>query len=211
MHPFNESSKQYSNQYAFRPDQWHGVGGNLDGITTFTNIGIDIGQLLLNALNKQVRHGLSGFIIRIFCCNATLEREYVEAQLNLNQILCRLAEARKDLTENLKQLQCRTLIFVGENSQFHAEVVHMTAKLDRRYSALVEVQACGSVVTEKQPHAMLIPMEYFLMGYGLYRPRQINYSPRSPLNPFCISPELLSPESMGVKLKPIKTRANLKA
>ena len=140
------------------------------------------------------------------------------------------------MTENLKQLQCRTLIFVGENSQFHAEVVHMTAKLDRRYSALVEVpictqilfyvdfrvfyipslvslqvQACGSVVTEKQPHAMLIPMEYFLMGYGLYRPRQINYSPRSPLNPFCISPELLSPESMGVKLKPIKTRANLKA
>ncbi|CAN6194816.1 unnamed protein product [Urochloa humidicola] len=114
---------------------------------------------------------------------------------------------RKDLTENLKQLQCRTLIFVGENSQFHSEAVHMTAKLDSRYSALVEVQACGSVVTEEQPHAMLIPMEYFLMGYGLYRPSQINCSPRSPLNPFCISPELLSPESMGVKLKPIKTRA----
>ncbi|TVU07918.1 hypothetical protein EJB05_41295 [Eragrostis curvula] len=117
---------------------------------------------------------------------------------------------RKDLTESLKQLQCRTLIFVGEDSQFHAEAVHMTAKLDRRYSALVEVQACGSVVTEEQPHAMLIPMEYFLMGYGLYRPSQISCSPRSPLNPFCISPDLLSPESMGVKLKPIKTRANLK-
>ncbi|WVZ79759.1 hypothetical protein U9M48_027300 [Paspalum notatum var. saurae] len=117
---------------------------------------------------------------------------------------------RKDLTENLKQLQCRTLIFVGENSQFHAEAVDMTAKLDRQYSALVEVQACGSVVTEEQPHAMLIPMEYFLMGYGLFRPSQRNCSPRSPLNPFCISPELLAPESMGVKLKPIKTRANLK-
>ncbi|CAL5053359.1 unnamed protein product [Urochloa decumbens] len=49
---------------------------------------------------------------------------------------------RKDLTENLKQLQCRTLIFVGENSQFHAEAVHMTAKLDSRYSALVEVSIC---------------------------------------------------------------------
>ena len=152
-----------------------------------------------------------------------------------NQIFCHALYRRKDLTENLKQLQCRTLIFVGENSQFHAEAVHMTAKLDRRYSALVEVsictqiflplilgfyipslvflqvQACGSVVTEEQPHAMLIPMEYFLMGYGLYRPSQINCSPRSPLNPFCISPELLSPESMGVKLKPIKTRVNLKA
>jgi hypothetical protein len=46
---------------------------------------------------------------------------------------------RHDLTESLKQLQCRTLIFVGENSQFHTEAVHMTAKLDKRYSALVEV------------------------------------------------------------------------
>ncbi|VAI77547.1 unnamed protein product [Triticum turgidum subsp. durum] len=117
---------------------------------------------------------------------------------------------RHDLTESLKQLQCRTLIFVGENSQFHTEAVHMTAKLDKRYSALVEVQACGSVVTEEQPHAMLIPMEYFLMGYGLFRPSHVSSSPRSPLNPFCISPELLSPESMGVKLKPIKTRANLR-
>ncbi|XP_051199693.1 protein NDL1 [Lolium perenne] len=116
---------------------------------------------------------------------------------------------RHDLTESLKQLQCRTLIFVGENSQFHTEAVHMTAKLDKRYSALVEVQACGSVVTEEQPHAMLIPMEYFLMGYGLFRPSHVSSSPRSPLNPFCISPDLLSPESMGVKLKPIKTRANL--
>ncbi|CAL4952105.1 unnamed protein product [Urochloa decumbens] len=116
---------------------------------------------------------------------------------------------RQDLTESLMKLQCRTLIFVGENSQFHADAVHMTTKLDRRYCALVEVQACGSLVTEEQPHAMLIPMEYFLMGYGLYRPPQQETSPRSTLNPFCISPELLSPESMGVKLKPIKTRISL--
>ncbi|KAM3241469.1 hypothetical protein ACQJBY_054410 [Aegilops geniculata] len=107
---------------------------------------------------------------------------------------------RYDLTEELKQLQCRTLIFVGENSQFHAEAVHMTAKLDRRYCALVEVQACGSLVTEEQPHAMLIPMEYFFMGYGLYKPSQLDCSPRSPLSPFCISPELLSPEH-GSKAK----------
>ncbi|KAG8045953.1 hypothetical protein GUJ93_ZPchr0008g12860 [Zizania palustris] len=116
---------------------------------------------------------------------------------------------RHDVTESLKKLQCRTLIFVGENSQFHADAVHMTTKLDRRYCALVEVQSCGSLVTEEQPHAMLIPTEYFLMGYGLYRPSQLESSPRSTLNPFCISPELLSPESMGVKLKPIKTRISL--
>ncbi|MFS7991123.1 hypothetical protein Hanom_Chr12g01067131 [Helianthus anomalus] len=55
---------------------------------------------------------------------------------------------------------------------------------------------------------MLIPMEYFLMGYGLYRPSPITGSPRSPLSPSCIAPELLSPESMGLKLKPIKTRVS---
>ena len=115
----------------------------------------------------------------------------------------------------------------------------MTSKLDRRFSALVEVrnhysvvfglkmlekknayspervceiqvQACGSMVTEEQPHAMLIPLEYFLMGYGLYRPSKLSVSPRSPLSPLCIAPELLSPESMGLKLKPIKTRISLK-
>ncbi|WOL08186.1 pollen-specific protein SF21-like [Canna indica] len=116
---------------------------------------------------------------------------------------------RYDLTETLKKLKCRTLIFVGEDSPFHLEALYMMTKLDRRYSALVEVQACGSLVTEEQPHAMLIPMEYFLMGYGLYRPSQRSCSPRSPLSPSCILPELLSPESMGVKLKPIKTRISL--
>lgn len=115
-------------------------------------------------------------------------------------------DKRPDITEGLKKLQCRTLIFVGDHSPFHSEALHFTSKLDRRYSALVEVQACGSMVTEEQPHAMLIPLEYFLMGFGLYRPSQHTGSPRSPLSPSCIAPELLSPESMGLKLKPIKTR-----
>ncbi|KAJ8441413.1 hypothetical protein Cgig2_023599 [Carnegiea gigantea] len=116
---------------------------------------------------------------------------------------------RPDITEELKKLQCRSLIVVGEDSSFHAEALHMAMKLDRRFSALVEVQSCGSLVTEEQPHAMLVPLEYFLMGFGIYRQPQMTVSPRSPLNPCCISPELLSPESMGLKLKPIKTRISL--
>ncbi|XP_019457354.1 PREDICTED: pollen-specific protein SF21-like [Lupinus angustifolius] len=116
---------------------------------------------------------------------------------------------RPDITEGLKRLKCRTLIFVGDSSPFHSEALYMTSKLDRRYSALVEVQACGSMVTEEQPHAMVIPIEYFLMGYGLYRACYLSHSPRSTLSPSCISPELLSPESMGLKLKPIKTRLSL--
>ncbi|XP_020589304.1 pollen-specific protein SF21-like isoform X3 [Phalaenopsis equestris] len=113
---------------------------------------------------------------------------------------------RHDLTKDLKNIQCKTLIFVGDSSPFHSDAIHMSSKLDRRYSALVEVQECGSVVTEEQPHAMLIPLEYFFMGYGLYRPCHLSSSPRSPLCSSCISPEMLSPESMGVKLRPIKTR-----
>ncbi|CAL4965789.1 unnamed protein product [Urochloa decumbens] len=54
---------------------------------------------------------------------------------------------RQDLTESLMKLQCRTLIFVGENSQFHADAVHMTTKLDRRYCALVEVIYSSTILT----------------------------------------------------------------
>ena len=46
---------------------------------------------------------------------------------------------RPDITEGLKSLKCRTLIFVGDSSPFHSEALHMTSKLDRRFSALVEV------------------------------------------------------------------------
>lgn len=113
---------------------------------------------------------------------------------------------RPDITGGLRKLRCRSLIFVGENSPFHFEALQMASKLDRRFSALVEVQACGSMVTEEQPDAMLTPMEYFLTGLGFYRPSLFSVSPRSPLSPTCISPELFSPESMGLKLKPIKTR-----
>ncbi|KAK9102171.1 hypothetical protein Sjap_019425 [Stephania japonica] len=138
-------------------------------------------------------------------CRTLLDERQSTNVLRFLQAISR----RYDITDGLKKLQCKTLVFVGENSPFHAEALHMTLKLDRRYSALVEVQACGSMVTEEQPHAMLIPLEYFLMGFGFYRPSQFNGSPRSPLSPSCISPELLSPESMGLKLKPIKTRVSL--
>lgn len=79
-------------------------------------------------------------------------------------------------------------------------------KVNKWCVCFIQVQACGSMVTEEQPEAMLIPLEYFLMGFGFYRPSQCNVSPRSPLSPTSISPELFSPESMGLKLKPIKTR-----
>lgn len=46
---------------------------------------------------------------------------------------------RYDISEGLRKLQCRSLIFVGDMSPLHADALHMTSKLDRRFSALVEV------------------------------------------------------------------------
>lgn len=46
---------------------------------------------------------------------------------------------RPDISDGLRKLQCRSLIFVGDSSPLHSEALYMTSKLDRRYSALVEV------------------------------------------------------------------------
>ncbi|KAG0554805.1 hypothetical protein M758_12G123400 [Ceratodon purpureus] len=116
---------------------------------------------------------------------------------------------RGDITESLAKLKCRTLVIVGENSPFHCEAVHMTNVMSRRYQVLIEVQHCGSLVTEEQPQSMLVPIELFLMFYSFYkRPLSLS-SPTSPLSPPCVPPELLSSESLGLKLKPIKTRVSL--
>ncbi|XP_076935990.1 pollen-specific protein SF21-like [Bidens hawaiensis] len=117
-------------------------------------------------------------------------------------------DRRPGITEKLKSLECKTIIFVGDSSPFYDEALHMTEKLGETCSNLIEVHACGSMVTQEQPHAMLIPLEYFLKGFGLYRPCRYSNSPRSPLGPSCIDPELLYPEKMGLKLRPIKLRAS---
>lgn len=148
-------------------------------------------------------------------------------------------------------LQCRTLIFAGESSPFHAESVYMSTKMDRKICALVEVgspftignnlrysmpsanlvqkdttkitrsclleqvQACGSLVTEEHPNSMIIPIECFLMGFGYHRQPHFASSssngsnPASPSSHSCIAPELLSPQSLGIKLKPIRTRVHV--
>jgi len=83
------------------------------------------------------------------------------------------------------------------------------------YLYLQQVEACGSLVTEEHPYAMIIPIEFFLMGFGYHRQpyfassSSIGSNPTSPSSRCCIAPELLSPESLGIKLKPIKTRVDI--
>lgn len=168
--------------------------------------------LLQRYFSQDLRTGAGYESDIVQACRRLLdERQSVNVMRFLQAI-----DKRADLTDRLKKLDCRTLIFTGEHSPFYKEAVHVSKEMDRRFTALVEVQACGSLVTEEQPHSMLVPIEYFLMSYGFFRSiphHYLNYCnntsssfPTSPLSPPCISPELLSPESLGLKLKPIKTR-----
>lgn len=125
--------------------------------------------------------------------------------------------SRHDLTKQLNEVRCPTLIFVGEDSPFVLDAYHMISKMDckynkklhRRDSWMEEVHACGSMVTEEQPLTMVVPMSEFLKIFRLYSPSQLSGSPRSPLSPSYICAEHLSPEGMGVNLKRIKTRISL--
>ncbi|KAG6700713.1 hypothetical protein I3842_08G126100 [Carya illinoinensis] len=172
--------------------------------------------LLQRYFSKELRSGLHGaesdiiLTFRKMCLQLLDERQSLNVMRFLEAI-----NARHDLTDGLKKLQCKTLIFVGESSELHAEAVYMSGKMGRKSCALVEVQACGSLVTEEHPYAMLIPIEFFLMGLGYYRQQHFASSssngsnPTSPSSHSCIAPELLSSESLGVKLKPIKTRVDI--
>ncbi|BAT94981.1 protein NDL2-like [Vigna umbellata] len=168
--------------------------------------------LLQRYFSKELRGNVQGAEsdIILTCRRLLDERQSLNVMRFLQAI-----NARHDLTEGLKELQCKTLIFAGESSPFHAESVYMSTRMDNRNCALVEVQACGSLVTEEHPNSMITPLECFLMGYGYHR--QIHgassssngSNPASPSSHSCIAPELLSPESLGIKLKPIRTRVDV--
>ncbi|XP_028123311.1 protein NDL1-like [Camellia sinensis] len=122
--------------------------------------------LLHRYFSKELRSSMNGAVSDVIqACRMLLgERQ----SLNVMRFLQAMNE-RHDLIEGLNKLPCKTLIFVGDYSPFHTESVYMNATMEKRICALVEVQSCGSVVTKEHPYAMLIPIEFFLMGFGLYR------------------------------------------
>lgn len=168
--------------------------------------------LIQRYFSKEIRCGMQGAESDIIqACRRLLDERQGSNVMRFLQAI----NQRRDLTEGLKELQCKILIFVGESSQFHNESIYMCAKMGKKSCALVEVNACGSLVTEEHPYAMIIPMEFFLMGFGFHRQPHFASSssngsnPASPSSKSCIAPELLSPESLGIKLKPIKTRVDI--
>ncbi|CAI9102562.1 OLC1v1000851C1 [Oldenlandia corymbosa var. corymbosa] len=170
--------------------------------------------LLLRYFSKELRRGVHSAESDIIENSRRLldERQSVNVMRYLQAI-----NERHDLTESLQKLQCKTLIFVGERSPFHADSTHMNTIMNKKVCALVEVESCGSLVTEELPYAMIVPIEFFLMGLGFqnktaFTPAESNGSlSRKPSRHWCIAPELLSSESLGIKLKPIKTRPTVKS
>ncbi|XP_068653599.1 protein NDL2-like isoform X2 [Aristolochia californica] len=164
--------------------------------------------LLQRYFSKDVRCGMHNAESDIVqACRRLLDERQSPNVMRFIQAI----NQRHDLTEGLKKLTCRTLIFVGDCSPSFFEAIYMNSKMDKKRSALVEVQRCGSLVTEEQPHSMIIPIDFFLMGFGFHR-QPIPYSmplsspTSSSGSSSYIPPELLSPESLGLKLKPIRTR-----
>ncbi|GAU21446.1 hypothetical protein TSUD_32770 [Trifolium subterraneum] len=169
--------------------------------------------LLQRYFSKELRCSIQGAESDvILTCRRLLDERQ---SLNVMRFL-QAVNARQDLSEGLKNLQCKTLIFAGESSPFHAESIYMSKKMDSKICALVEVEACGSLVTEEHPNSMIIPIECFLMGFGFHRQPHFASSSSngsspatSPSSHSIMAPELLSQESLGIKLKPIRTRVRV--
>eukprot|EP00897_Mesotaenium_endlicherianum_P004753 jgi/Mesen1/4305/ME000022S03594 len=132
---------------------------------------------------------------------------------NVGRYLSAMA-GRGDLSERLHEVQCETLILVGEKSPFHADSVVMRDRMRRGLTSWREIEACGSLVTEERPHTMQGPLEHYLLGLGFSRPppesmaeyRSPSLSPQGSQH---FSPELMSPQALGIKLKPIRTRIEI--
>ncbi|CAA6659109.1 unnamed protein product [Spirodela intermedia] len=160
--------------------------------------------LILRFFSEEVRCGTEG--AKSDALQACEGYDLLDDRQSSNVIRFLIAINRRcDLTENLKELQCKTLIFVGERSPFYSEARHMIEKMGCASPDLIEIHACGSLVTEEQPDAMLVPLEIFLESFGFFRRTS------SALRHGSRHSRPASPPGLGIKLKPIKTRTTVEA
>ncbi|MFS7965369.1 putative alpha/Beta hydrolase [Helianthus anomalus] len=67
-------------------------------------------------------------------------------------------DSRRDITEELKSLECKTIIFVGDSSPFHDEALQIAEKLGTNCSALVEV--CLFIIHHYSCNFLYFPNHY---------------------------------------------------
>lgn len=123
-------------------------------------------------------------------------------------------QGRVDLSDSVARLECAALIVTGEDSPFLDESTAMGEAMDSHLTTQAKVRACGSLVTAERPREMLAPLELFLLGLGYGCPTRTppggGELPRSPFFSCPVSPHLtpeaMSPQGLGLKLKPIRTR-----
>lgn len=76
---------------------------------------------------------------------------------------------REDITEDLKELCCPLLFFVGDNTPYDNEMVHITSRLlwsRQVYVEQIRVEGTGLLVTEQRPQFVLQPLNLFFKALG---------------------------------------------
>ncbi|CAD7701741.1 unnamed protein product [Ostreobium quekettii] len=78
---------------------------------------------------------------------------------------------RPDLSEDVQNLKCRTLVLCGEESTYSRDCLHINTIIDHTHAAWVEIPECGILATEEKPNELLSPITLFLTalqqtGYG---------------------------------------------
>uniref|UniRef100_A0A061S533 Uncharacterized protein n=1 Tax=Tetraselmis sp. GSL018 TaxID=582737 RepID=A0A061S533_9CHLO len=79
---------------------------------------------------------------------------------------------RRDISELVPKIRCKTLLFSGFESSFEDDNLHFSSLLKPGIGSWVEIEGAGVLVTEEKPQALLQSIQLFLqglqqMGHGL--------------------------------------------
>eukprot|EP00106_Octopus_bimaculoides_P001661 XP_014769103.1 PREDICTED: protein NDRG3-like isoform X2 [Octopus bimaculoides] len=66
----------------------------------------------------------------------------------------------------VKNVKCRTMLLVGDDSPHLDEVVNMNGRMDPQETDFVKIADCGGMPLEEQPAKVCEAFRYFLQGMG---------------------------------------------
>jgi pimeloyl-ACP methyl ester carboxylesterase len=81
---------------------------------------------------------------------------------------------RKELSDELKKVDCKVLLFVGTDSPYFDGTIKLMNKYNASNTAWIKVQDCGGLVTEERPDAMVTSMILYMQGMGYLVRQQID-------------------------------------